>query len=195
MELANGGNLEQYAESRTQDFVASEGKSRQQAQTPHSFTKKLLTYREIWSFFLDICAGLDHLHRQGIVHRDLKPNNLLLRFFGQTGKGEIPRVLISDFGESEDFFSWKDTRHRTGATGTIEFTAPELLKRNANGQYFVEYSPASDLWSLGMILYYMCFSHLPYQNVDNIDLLRDEICGLRRYLLTIATICRRGLIV
>ena len=32
----------------------------------------------IWQFFIQICLGLEHMHRKGIVHRDLKTANLLL---------------------------------------------------------------------------------------------------------------------
>ncbi|KAJ1553393.1 putative serine/threonine-protein kinase iks1, partial [Cladochytrium tenue] len=63
---------------------------------------RYLTTAEIRSFAHDICLGLRHLHRNGIIHRDLKPQNLLLEFVGdRPAPGEIPRVLISDFGECE----------------------------------------------------------------------------------------------
>lgn len=39
----------------------------------------------------------------------------------------------------------------------------------------VEYTPAADLWSLGMILYYLCFGRLPYMHVEDVDILGAEI--------------------
>lgn len=56
MELANGGNLEEYVLSKQADGGSG-----------------LLSLDEIYSFFQDICSGLDHLHRHGIIHKDLKP--------------------------------------------------------------------------------------------------------------------------
>ena len=45
-----------------------------------------LTVEEIWSLFVDMCQGLDHLHRHGIIHCDLKPSNLLLNYDGRSGR-------------------------------------------------------------------------------------------------------------
>lgn len=95
--------------------------------TPH-----YLSNTEIWSFFFDICEGLAHLHHLGIIHRDLKPPNLLLSYSSSKLKGsqgERPRILITDFGECE-IIDQAAKRDRTGATGTLEFLAPELLAGN-----------------------------------------------------------------
>lgn len=91
--------------------------------------RHFLSITEIWSFFFDICEGLAHLHRLGIIHRDLKPPNLLLSYSNSQVKGikgERPRILITDFGECE-ISDQAAKRDRTGATGTLEFLAPELL--------------------------------------------------------------------
>ncbi|KAF9933657.1 putative serine/threonine-protein kinase iks1 [Linnemannia zychae] len=136
-----------------------------------------LTITEIWSFFFDICEGLAHLHRLGIIHRDLKPPNLLLSYSNSQikgSKGERPRILITDFGECE-ISEQAAKRDRTGATGTLEFLAPELLAVDANGRYTNEFSFKGDMWSLGMVLYYLCYSRLPYTQIDDVDVLREEI--------------------
>jgi serine/threonine protein kinase len=39
-----------------------------------------------------------------------------------------PRILLSDFGECENLFTQPHLHNRTGCTGTLEFTAPELLR-------------------------------------------------------------------
>lgn len=86
----------------------------------------VLDSESICSVFLQILRGLDHLHRCGILHRDLKPSNILLQP-SQDGQGP-PRALITDFGEGVNLAGLRETS-RTGFTGTIEFVAPELLKR------------------------------------------------------------------
>lgn len=96
---------------------------------PGATSRHYLSVTEIWSFFFDICEGLAHLHRLGIIHRDLKPPNLLLSYSDSRikgSKGERPRILITDFGECE-ILDQGVKRDRTGATGTLEFLAPELL--------------------------------------------------------------------
>ncbi|KAF9126934.1 putative serine/threonine-protein kinase iks1 [Mortierella sp. GBA39] len=139
--------------------------------------RHFLSITEIWSFFFDICEGLAHLHRLGIIHRDLKPPNLLLSYSNSQTKGtkgERPRILITDFGECE-ISDQAAKRDRTGATGTLEFLAPELLSVDANGRYTDEFSFKGDMWSLGMVLYYLCYSRLPYTQIDDVDILKEEI--------------------
>lgn len=116
----------------------------------------------------------NHLSVNEYIHRDLKPSNCLLH---DSGKGGL-RVLVSDFGEAQ---LESMARKSTGATGTISYCAPEVLRRNDFGA-LGQFTTKSDIFSLGMILYFLCFSRLPYQcadhlNEENEDLeqLRDEI--------------------
>ncbi|KAI9244537.1 kinase-like domain-containing protein [Sporodiniella umbellata] len=182
MECANGGNLEEYFEPRVTPVPASSSPTveskreriKRQMREQDAFEqpiegKRLLTMTEIGSLFLDIVQGLAHLHQQNIVHRDLKPPNLLLQ----------PRVLISDFGECEDLEHELPTDNRTGATGTLEFMAPEHVLLDARGRNIVDYSPKADMWSLGMVLYFLCYSRLPYSTIDDVDVLRQEILDLK----------------
>ncbi|KAL9546714.1 hypothetical protein PS6_007523 [Mucor atramentarius] len=146
-----------------------------------SVSRRLLTMTEIWSLFLDIVQGLAHLHQQNIVHRDLKPPNLLLQYDERNRHGHqgIPRVLISDFGECEDLDETHVDNNRTGATGTLEFMAPEHVKLDPRGRNTVDYSPKADMWSLGMVLYFLCYSRLPYSVIDDVEILRVEILGFK----------------
>ncbi|KAG5461161.1 MAG: kinase-like domain-containing protein, partial [Olpidium bornovanus] len=190
---------------------------------------RLLSIDHILSFFIDIAEGLSHLHRHGIIHRDLKPPNLLLNFKDTSDPDEMhvlalppvpdfrtgfarttltsvhfrlrsPTVLLSDFGECE-VLAQLTNRHRTGATGTLEFIAPELVKGPAElrfprlgelqGKYLPEYSHKADMWSLGILLYYLCFSKLPYQQTDDVDALKEEILHAFHPPLTTLFACSR----
>ncbi|KAJ5389681.1 uncharacterized protein N7496_000749 [Penicillium cataractarum] len=135
---------------------------------------RMLQLDEIYSFFRDITAGLRHLHMNGYIHRDLKPNNCLLH---ETSDGI--RVLVSDFGEVQ---SQNAMRKSTGATGTVSYCAPEVLRQEYPGGPFGNFTFKSDIFSLGMILYFLCFGELPYRSADilnedneDLDQLRDEI--------------------
>lgn len=81
-------------------------------------------FDHILSFFSDIASGLQHLHSNGFIHRDLKPSNCLLT--QPHVPGQPPKVLVSDFGEVQ---MENTMRSSTGATGTISYCAPEVLKR------------------------------------------------------------------
>ncbi|KAJ2083254.1 putative serine/threonine-protein kinase iks1 [Coemansia sp. RSA 988] len=205
MEYANGGNLQEYMEPKT-DKTWSSGPSqslkerilrmRRQssglgdasvASNGNSLDaqadgRRILSIEQIWSFFSDICNGLAHLHQLQIIHRDLKHMNLLLHWNDPEAKdssGEIPRIMLTDFGECE-ILQHLEKRDRTGATGTMEFMAPELIMVDDSGRYLDSYSTKSDMWSLGMMLYYLCYSRLPFANIDDIDILRKDVLRFRR---------------
>lgn len=96
---------------------------------------------------LGIANGLGAAHRLGIVHRDLKPDNVLLTHHG------IPK--LGDFGLAKRLHG-KVVREMPGTlAGTPHFMAPELF----GGE---EASPASDVYALGVCLYYMLTGRLPF---------------------------------
>ncbi|WP_328494470.1 serine/threonine protein kinase [Streptomyces sp. NBC_00414] len=86
---------------------------------------------------LEVLGALEAAHAAGILHRDVKPDNVLL------GTGD--RVVLTDFGiaQIEGETNLTDTG---GFVGSPEFIAPERVLGQRPG-------PASDLWSLGVVLY------------------------------------------
>jgi serine/threonine protein kinase len=133
-------------------------------------------FEEIISFFKDITSGLNHLHANGYIHRDLKPSNCLLH-----NTGRKTRVLVSDFGEVQ---AANMNRKSTGATGTISYCAPEVLKPSKPGGPLGNFTTKSDIFSLGMIVYFMCFGRLPYINADGIDEDNEDLDQLRAEIST-----------
>ncbi|KAJ2759245.1 putative serine/threonine-protein kinase iks1, partial [Coemansia sp. BCRC 34490] len=204
MEYANGGNLQEYMEPKADNVdMGDSGASlkrrildrrrrrRNREELPLLSSSeeidgldkgpRVLSVEEIWSFFSDICNGLAHLHQLQIIHRDLKHMNLLLHWNDPINKetsGETPRIMLTDFGECE-ILSQLEKRNRTGATGTMEFMAPELIEVDSTGRYLDSYSTKADMWSLGIVLYYLCYSRLPYSDVDDLDVLRRDILDLK----------------
>ncbi|ORM41061.1 tRNA uridine 5-carboxymethylaminomethyl modification enzyme MnmG [Babesia sp. Xinjiang] len=138
------------------------------------FVKKFgeqLSDEEIFVLFLDIVNGLCHLHRHGIVHRDLKPSNVLIHYSQKDGA----LALLSDFGTCEVLAELSERDEtRQGFTGTVEFTAPELLETDETGEFSIYYDTKSDMWSLGIILFYLCYGTLPYYDISP-QICRDMI--------------------
>ena len=138
-----------------------------------------LALEEIFSFFKDITSGLAHLHANGFIHRDLKPQNCLLHRIGNS-----VRVLVSDFGEMQGV-SVRRSSNATGYTGTLSFAAPEVIYRDEHGM-LGDFTVKSDVFSLGMVMFFMCFGRLPYRHAnlnedakEDLDSLRDEVLGWR----------------
>jgi serine/threonine protein kinase len=175
-QYCNGGDLLQYViGDRPKEVTKEELKAKmrrrskgQQAERPQ--VKKRLAPEEIYSLFKDITAGLSYLHAANYIHRDLKPSNCLLHQDGSQLK-----CLISDFGEVQPENA---VRKSTGSTGTISYCAPEVLKRDASGRYG-NFTTKSDVFSLGMILYFMCFGRLPYVNANSVQEELEDVDQLR----------------
>ncbi|QSZ32188.1 hypothetical protein DSL72_001759 [Monilinia vaccinii-corymbosi] len=181
-QYCNSGDLLRYIAGPTRNTQATNEQLKERmrrrskggAERPNlRSSQRKLQFEEIYSFFKDISSGLAHLHASNYIHRDLKPSNCLLH-----QDGSDMRCLISDFGEVQ---AENVVRKSTGSTGTISYCAPEVLKQDQFGRYG-NFTTKSDIFSLGMILYFMCFQRLPYKSADSfeedfedMDLLREEI--------------------
>lgn len=181
-QYCNGGDLHQYVigsaprETTKEELKARmrrRSKGRAEASPVDRFAKAPLSFEMIYSLFKDITSGVAYLHAANYIHRDLKPSNCLLH-----QEGTSLNCLISDFGEVQPE---NVVRKSTGSTGTISYCAPEVLKVDATGHYG-NFTTKSDVFSLGMILYFMCFGRLPYRSanalqeeLEDVDELRAEI--------------------
>ncbi|CAO2655661.1 Nn.00g044640.m01.CDS01 [Neocucurbitaria sp. VM-36] len=178
-QYCNSGDLHSYILDSAKNTVTKEQlkerlrrRSKGQLDDPGDLHgPRRMQFDEIISFFKDITSGLHHLHANGYIHRDLKPSNCLLHNTGQKIK-----VLVSDFGEVQ---SANIARTSTGATGTISYCAPEVLRQERPGGAFGNFTTKSDIFSLGMIVYFMCFARLPYRNADGIDEDNEDLDQLR----------------
>ena len=132
-----------------------------------------LSNLQIISILRDIANGLVKLHELGIIHRDLKPSNCLLDSeYTGSSTDAFPSVVIGDFGESQ--FDGQ-LRSRTGCTGTTEFTAPEVLMTTMDGSSTSEFTFKSDMYSLGMIGFYLIFQKLPWKPYSTLDDLKNMV--------------------
>ena len=93
----------------------------------------------------DLLWGLAYLHAQNILHADIKPGNI-----HRPTHGGPARLL--------DFGLWQTGEQNT-ACGTLQYMAPELLKDQPH-------SVASDLYSLGAVLFEALTGHPPFANAD-----------------------------
>ncbi|KAK0378648.1 hypothetical protein CLIM01_04004 [Colletotrichum limetticola] len=179
-QYCNGGDLLNYIigdqpKETTKEQLKAQmrRKSKGQLELPRDqfASQRLLSFEEIYSLFKDITSGLAYLHAANYIHRDLKPSNCLLH---REGSGII--CLISDFGEVQ---SENMVRKSTGSTGTISYCAPEVLRRDLTTGRYGNFTTKSDIFSLGMILYFMCFGRLPYRSANTINEELEDIDELR----------------
>eukprot|EP01026_Neomeris_dumetosa_P050353 TRINITY_DN4412_c0_g1_i1.p1 TRINITY_DN4412_c0_g1~~TRINITY_DN4412_c0_g1_i1.p1 ORF type:complete len:392 (-),score=46.63 TRINITY_DN4412_c0_g1_i1:2722-3744(-) len=110
-----------------------------------------------------ILEGVKYLHGHGIVHRDLKLENMIM-----LNERDDSPVKIADFGLSK-FFS-PDTILST-VCGSPQYVAPEVLGVASGSQ---AYSPAVDMWSVGVILFILLSGYSPFDD-ENDAVLFDKI--------------------
>jgi len=94
-----------------------------------------------------VCAALAVAHRAGVVHRDVKPGNVIVRPDGT--------VKVTDFGIARALGQASIT-----GTGTVMGTAAYVAPEQARGETT---TPASDLYSLGILLFQMLTGAVPFE--------------------------------
>lgn len=109
---------------------------------------RLMPHHDVLRLGEAVAAALDFAHSQGVIHRVVKPANVLIDTDG--------RVLLSDFGLALAV-AQAETGH---VIGSPQYTAPEQVRQSAAA------APASDLYSLGIMLYEMLVGQVPFDDVS-----------------------------
>ena len=105
-----------------------------------------------------IANGVKYFHKYGRVHRDLKPYNIMI-----IQQNDYGIIKIMDFG-----FSKIDSTQEKMVDGyeTLSYASPEVLIRTP-------YNKEVDIWSMGIILYYMLCGHLPFKGKKELSLQKN----------------------
>ncbi len=132
-------------------------------------------------FIVDVAEALSHAHQKGMIHRDIKPENIMLTPEGQ--------IKVMDFGLAKHVHSSTKVSVTGQIVGTPFFMSPE----QAGGK---PTDARSDIYSLGVTLYYMCTGVKPFngKNLQEIflkhffyapespkiynDALPESLCGI-----------------
>ena len=113
----------------------------------HAFAKgSRLPLPAVVSFTKQVAEALQYAHAQRLIHRDIKPENMLL--------GLNRQVLLSDFGIALVLQSLR-THSTQNIAGTIPYMAPEQIQAHP--------CPASDQYSLGIVVYEWLCGTRPFQ--------------------------------
>lgn len=112
-----------------------------------------LSLKECLAMLRPLLEGLAAAHALGIIHRDIKPGNIFLVDDSSTEQ----RVKILDLGLAKDLDATEALTRSGMLMGTPDYLAPELLAMNQKHAW----SPAADIFALGVVAYKMFSGRRP----------------------------------
>ncbi|XBW36945.1 hypothetical protein QEN19_002524 [Hanseniaspora menglaensis] len=130
--------------------------------------------------------ALKFIHSNGIIHRDIKAENVLLRDLNFINNENIDTdgspvvtcesLVIADFGLATKI---NDKSSLTEFLGTVSYIAPEVLAcnpKNLKGKTPKPYNEKIDVWSLGVLAYFIAFGYMPFDcetDEETIECIQD----------------------
>ena len=119
-----------------------------------------LTWKDVNYLFLCITSCLLYLHKDNLAHQDLHPGNIL--------QGNSGTWCIADFG-----ICGPANQSSSSIYGNLPYMAPEVIRG-------AQYSTAADIYSFGMLMYYVVIGRHPFVEQKNDIHLALDICnGIR----------------
>jgi len=124
--------------------------------------KGQLNWKESLHFSIQITKALSHAHSRGIIHRDIKPHNIMILKDGS--------IKVADFGIARLQGGQSSTLTQE-TLGSVHYISPEQAKGG-------HIDARSDLYSVGVVLYEMLTSKLPFEGDSPVSVAIQHISAI-----------------
>jgi serine/threonine protein kinase len=125
---------------------------------------------EVSTIFLQLLDAVEYAHDEGLIHRDIKSSNVLL----ESRRSGPPYAYLADFGLVRTIQQADLESSYVGVPipldqvpGTPHYMAPEQTRGIV--------TPATDIYALGVLLYQLLTGDLPYNDVDDIEVIKKHL--------------------
>lgn len=122
---------------------------------------------EIKEIFSQMLIAVSFIHEKGLIHRDIKPSNFMVKPDGM--------LVLLDFGIAKHF---TEIGSEHTATGTFQTMGTPIYMSLEQFSSTKDVSKSSDIYSLGIILWFILTGKKPFSNNDNIGLV--ELIELKK---------------
>lgn len=121
-----------------------------------------------------VASGLNYLHNSGFIHRSLEGQHVLISYDGSVKLSGFRYITEVECGKNFNF-------PKTNDSTRLNFLAPEILSQNSSG-----YDQKSDVYSLGILVCYLCNGIIPFSEfISPARMFLEKITGARPYRLKI----------
>lgn len=142
-----------YRDPKSEEIIGMGLEDCDQGDFSHFFKNNKKQFESVkWDFFSFLASAVVKLKNHGIIHHDIKPQNLFIK----EAEGKLS-FKVGDFGLSQKI---REENLSKSSLGTAYYMAPECFKTKVSRD-------KSDLWSVGIILYFIHFKTLPPYYPEN----------------------------
>jgi eukaryotic-like serine/threonine-protein kinase len=141
-----------------------------------------LEFRGLLRHFVDVCQAIAFAHSQGVIHRDLKPANVMLGDYGETlvldwglakcvkPDAPTPERSASEKKDTPSVLAGLPDRPELTLDGQVMGTPAYMSPEQAGGEA-EQIGPATDVYSLGCVLFELLSGRPPFDELSTMDLL------------------------